>query len=299
MQGALKTNAVIALFLPLIILAVPILDTGFVVAKRLKYRRRSTKPTAGTSTTGWPTSASPSGVPCSTSTAGPLVMAALALALRFVPYSDDHGNFDPFWTAVIAALRPPRPRRQRLPRRGPRDPQAPPDPAPPAGHPAAPGRSPRAAARGGRARRRSRAGDRHFPSDRPRDGRVRGDRAGAPDNIELLASCDKRARTGFTKPFRGLLDIVARCARSAPSRAQFLVMSPPKYVDLIALAAALAVFLLGDLPLLGYAVAAAAWLAPAGDPDARASAGRSRSSPPATARRRWASSPAPPSAASG
>jgi hypothetical protein len=37
-------------------------------------------------------------------------------------------------------------------------------------------------------------------------------------------------------------------------------MSPPKYVDLLALLIALAVFLLGDLPLLGYAVAAAAWL---------------------------------------
>jgi uncharacterized membrane protein YkgB len=37
-------------------------------------------------------------------------------------------------------------------------------------------------------------------------------------------------------------------------------MSPPKFVDLIALAAALAIFLLGDLPLLGYAVAAAVWL---------------------------------------
>ncbi len=37
-------------------------------------------------------------------------------------------------------------------------------------------------------------------------------------------------------------------------------MSPPKYVDLIALLAALAVFLLGDLPLLGYAVAAGVWL---------------------------------------
>ena len=35
-------------------------------------------------------------------------------------------------------------------------------------------------------------------------------------------------------------------------------MSPPKYVDLLVLAAALAVFLLGGLPLLGYAVAAAA-----------------------------------------
>jgi hypothetical protein len=38
-------------------------------------------------------------------------------------------------------------------------------------------------------------------------------------------------------------------------------MSPPKYVDLLALVAALAVFLLGGFPLLGYAVAAAAWLA--------------------------------------
>jgi hypothetical protein len=37
-------------------------------------------------------------------------------------------------------------------------------------------------------------------------------------------------------------------------------MSPPKYVDLIALLVALAVFLFGDFPLLGYAVAAGAWL---------------------------------------
>lgn len=37
-------------------------------------------------------------------------------------------------------------------------------------------------------------------------------------------------------------------------------MSPPKYVDLLLLAAALAVFLLGDFPLLGYAVAAGSWI---------------------------------------
>jgi hypothetical protein len=41
-------------------------------------------------------------------------------------------------------------------------------------------------------------------------------------------------------------------------------MSPLKYVDLLVLAAALPVFLLGDLPLLGYAVGAAAWLAQRG-----------------------------------
>lgn len=100
-QGALKTNAVVALFLPLIILTVPILDTGFVVAKRLKYRRPIYKAdrwhfhhrmaNIGFSQRrtllylyGWT-----------------LVMAALALALRFVPYSDDHGNFDLAWTAVM------------------------------------------------------------------------------------------------------------------------------------------------------------------------------------------------------
>jgi UDP-GlcNAc:undecaprenyl-phosphate GlcNAc-1-phosphate transferase len=103
-QGALKTNAVIALFIPLIILAVPILDTGFVVAKRLKYRRPVYKADRwhfhhrmadiGFSQRrtllylyGWTA-----------------VMAALALALRFVPYSDNHGHFNAFWTAVIAVF---------------------------------------------------------------------------------------------------------------------------------------------------------------------------------------------------
>jgi UDP-GlcNAc:undecaprenyl-phosphate GlcNAc-1-phosphate transferase len=38
-QGLLKTAATVALALPLVVLAVPILDTGFVIAKRLKYRR--------------------------------------------------------------------------------------------------------------------------------------------------------------------------------------------------------------------------------------------------------------------
>jgi hypothetical protein len=41
-------------------------------------------------------------------------------------------------------------------------------------------------------------------------------------------------------------------------------MSPPKYVDLLLLAAALVVFLFADWPLLGYAVAAAVWLAQRG-----------------------------------
>ncbi len=103
-QGALKTNAVVALAFPLLVLAVPILDTGFVVAKRLKYRRpiyeadswhfHHRMANIGFSQRrtlaylyGWT-----------------LVMAAVALALRFVPYSDDRGNFDPVWSALMATI---------------------------------------------------------------------------------------------------------------------------------------------------------------------------------------------------
>ncbi len=38
--GSLKTGAVVALVVPLAILAIPFLDTGFVIAKRLKYKRK-------------------------------------------------------------------------------------------------------------------------------------------------------------------------------------------------------------------------------------------------------------------
>jgi hypothetical protein len=41
-------------------------------------------------------------------------------------------------------------------------------------------------------------------------------------------------------------------------------MSPPKHVDLLALGAALAVFVIGGFSLLGYAVAAVVWLAQRG-----------------------------------
>ena len=100
-QGALKTNAVVALVFPLVILAVPILDSSFVIAKRIKYRQPvyradrwhfhhrfanigfSARRTA-LYLYGWT-----------------LSLAALALALRFVPYSDDHGNFHWEWVAVL------------------------------------------------------------------------------------------------------------------------------------------------------------------------------------------------------
>ena len=87
-EGSLKTNALIALIGPLVVLAVPFLDTGFVVAKRIKYRRpiyhadsnhfhhRFHRIGFSQRRTvlylyGWT-----------------ITMAGLAVALRFVPYSD-------------------------------------------------------------------------------------------------------------------------------------------------------------------------------------------------------------------
>ena len=43
-DGLLKTAATVALLFPLLVLAVPILDTGFVVARRLKYHQPITAP---------------------------------------------------------------------------------------------------------------------------------------------------------------------------------------------------------------------------------------------------------------
>jgi UDP-GlcNAc:undecaprenyl-phosphate GlcNAc-1-phosphate transferase len=103
-QGALKTNAVIALVFPLVILAVPILDSSFVVAKRIKHgkpvhvadrwhfhhrfanigfsQRRTVVYLYG-----WTIS-----------------LAALALALRFVPYSDNHGHFNLGWSLAMVGF---------------------------------------------------------------------------------------------------------------------------------------------------------------------------------------------------
>ena len=102
--GSVKTSAVIALIVPLIVLAVPFLDTGFVVAKRLKYRRKPWSADAnhfhhrmarmGFSQRrtvaylyGWT-----------------LMLAAVAVALRFVPYSNHHGAYHLGWVLVMGAI---------------------------------------------------------------------------------------------------------------------------------------------------------------------------------------------------
>jgi UDP-GlcNAc:undecaprenyl-phosphate/decaprenyl-phosphate GlcNAc-1-phosphate transferase len=103
-QGVLKTAAVVALFFPLLILAVPALDATFVVAKRIKYGRpvysadrwhfHHRFANIGFSQRrtvlylyGWTVS-----------------LAALALAMRFVPYSEDDGTLNAGWALVIAAF---------------------------------------------------------------------------------------------------------------------------------------------------------------------------------------------------
>ncbi len=103
-MGSLKTNVVVALVVPLVILAVPFLDTGFVVAKRLKYGRKPWSADAnhfhhrmariGFSQRrtvaylyGWT-----------------LMLAGVAVALRFVPYSDHHNHYHLGWSLVMAAI---------------------------------------------------------------------------------------------------------------------------------------------------------------------------------------------------
>jgi len=103
-QGALKTNAVVALAFPLLVLAVPILDTGFVIAKRLKYKQPIYKADR------WHFHHRMADIGFSQRRtiaymyAWTLAMAGVALALRFVPYSDDRGNFDTAWTVVMLGV---------------------------------------------------------------------------------------------------------------------------------------------------------------------------------------------------
>jgi UDP-GlcNAc:undecaprenyl-phosphate GlcNAc-1-phosphate transferase len=104
--GTLKSTAVVALVVPLVILAVPFLDSGFVIAKRLKYRRKPWLADAnhfhhrmariGFSQRrtlaylyGWT-----------------LLLAGLAVALRFVPYHD-HAyphHYHLGWLLLVVAL---------------------------------------------------------------------------------------------------------------------------------------------------------------------------------------------------
>jgi UDP-GlcNAc:undecaprenyl-phosphate/decaprenyl-phosphate GlcNAc-1-phosphate transferase len=102
-QGLLKTAATVALFFPLLVLAVPIVDTTFVVVRRLKHgervfeadqahlhhrflRRGFSQRRAAVTIWGW----------C-------ISLAAAAFATRFVPFRA-HGVWHPWWTLLAAVI---------------------------------------------------------------------------------------------------------------------------------------------------------------------------------------------------
>ncbi|MEA2221343.1 MAG: UDP-GlcNAc:undecaprenyl-phosphate/decaprenyl-phosphate GlcNAc-phosphate transferase [Solirubrobacteraceae bacterium] len=102
--GSAKTNAVLALIFPLIVLAVPFLDTTFVVLKRMKYHR----PVYAADREHFHHRFDRIGFSTRRTVlylyAWTLSLAGLAVALRFVPYSDNGGNLHLGWAAVMAGL---------------------------------------------------------------------------------------------------------------------------------------------------------------------------------------------------
>ncbi len=102
-SGLLKTASTVVLFLPLLVLAVPIIDTSFVVAKRLKYRQPISTPDRShlhhrfmnigfsqrrAALTMWAWTAS---------------LGAAALATRFIPFRE-RGVWHVWETVVVAAI---------------------------------------------------------------------------------------------------------------------------------------------------------------------------------------------------
>ncbi|HEX8156525.1 MAG TPA: MraY family glycosyltransferase [Solirubrobacteraceae bacterium] len=102
--GSVKTNAVLALIFPLIVLAVPFLDTTFVVLKRMKYHR----PVYEADREHFHHRFDRIGFSTRRTVmylyAWTLLLAGLAVALRFVPYSDNGGALRLGWTALMAGL---------------------------------------------------------------------------------------------------------------------------------------------------------------------------------------------------
>src|SRR5947209_892880 len=103
-EGAVKTPVVISFVLPLVLLAVPFLDTTFVVAKRLKYRRAITR----ADTEHFHHRMARIGFSQRRTLlylyTWTVMLAGLALALRFIPYSDHHGHLHAGWSLVVLAI---------------------------------------------------------------------------------------------------------------------------------------------------------------------------------------------------
>ena len=103
--GSLKTNAVVALVVPLFILAVPFLDTSFVVAKRLKYRRKPWAADANHFHHRMARIGFSERKTVAYLYAWSVLLAGVAVALRYIPYH--HHNpayFRLGWTIVMVVI---------------------------------------------------------------------------------------------------------------------------------------------------------------------------------------------------
>jgi UDP-GlcNAc:undecaprenyl-phosphate/decaprenyl-phosphate GlcNAc-1-phosphate transferase len=103
-EGSLKTNALIALVVPLVILAVPFLDTGFVVAKRIKYRRPVYQGDSNHFHHRFHRMGFSQRKTVLYLYAWSTTMTGIAVALRFVPYSQHNGHLNPGWAVVMGGL---------------------------------------------------------------------------------------------------------------------------------------------------------------------------------------------------
>ncbi len=103
-EAAVKTAAVVSFVLPLILLAVPFLDTTFVVLKRLKYRQPIYQSDSEHFHHRMARIGFSSRRTITYLYVWTLLLAGLALALRFVPYSNHKGHLHTGWTLVMIAL---------------------------------------------------------------------------------------------------------------------------------------------------------------------------------------------------
>jgi len=103
-EAAVKASAVVSVVLPLILLAVPFMDTTFVVLKRLKYRQPIYRADSEHFHHRMARIGFSSRRTIAFLYAWTLMLAGLALALRFVPYSDHKGHISTGWALVMLAL---------------------------------------------------------------------------------------------------------------------------------------------------------------------------------------------------
>jgi UDP-GlcNAc:undecaprenyl-phosphate GlcNAc-1-phosphate transferase len=102
--GSLKTNAVVALIVPLVILAIPLLDTSFVVAKRLKYKRAPWSRDANHFHHRFARIGFSQRKTVAYLYAWSTVLAGLAVAMRLLPYHPHNTHYDWLWVGVLIGI---------------------------------------------------------------------------------------------------------------------------------------------------------------------------------------------------